>query len=170
MHEILVRPVSASDGAELVAANRQSLTMHHPWTHPFTDLEGFHVYLEGIDGESNIGLLARELETHSIVGVFNLSQIFRKGFQNAYLGFYGIQGQVGRGLMTTALKLTLDYAFGELGLHRLEANIQPGNERSIALVKRVGFRKEGFSPKYLKIDGSWRDHERWAILAEEARS
>lgn len=170
MHKILVRPVSLSDGEELVAANCQSQAMHHPWTHPFTDLVGFHSYLEGLDGESNIGLLARELETDSIVGVFNLSQIFRKGFQNAYLGYYGIQGQLGRGMMTTALRLTLEYAFNELGLHRLEANIQPENERSIALVQRVGFRKEGFSPKYLKINGSWRDHERWAILAEETRT
>jgi ribosomal-protein-alanine N-acetyltransferase len=69
--------------------------------------------------------------------------------------------------MAEALAQVLDFAFGELGLHRLEANIQPGNARSIALVERLGFRKEGFSPRYLKIDGDWRDHERWAILAED---
>jgi ribosomal-protein-alanine N-acetyltransferase len=57
-------------------------------------------------------------------------------------------------------------AFGELGLHRLEANIQPGNARSIALVRVLGFEKEGFSRRYLKIDGDWRDHERWALLSD----
>lgn len=168
MHNVHIRQISASDGKELVVANRQSQAMHRPWTRPFTDMDSFLSYLEEMDGEKNVGLLARDSETESIVGVFNLSQIFRKGFQNAYLGFYGIQGQGGRGMMTAALKLTLAYAFDQLGLHRLEANIQPGNERSIALVQRVGFRREGFSPKYLQIDGIWRDHERWAILADEA--
>jgi ribosomal-protein-alanine N-acetyltransferase len=69
--------------------------------------------------------------------------------------------------MAEGIELVLRHAFGALGLHRLEANIQPGNDRSIALAKRAGFRLEGFSPRYLKIDGRWRDHERWAILAEE---
>ena len=70
-------------------------------------------------------------------------------------------------LMTEAVRLAAAHAFGVLGLHRLEANIQPENLRSIALVKRLGFRLEGFSPRYLRIGGEWRDHERWALLAEE---
>ena len=69
--------------------------------------------------------------------------------------------------MTEALRAVLDYAFDELCLHRVESNVQPGNTRSIALLGRVGFRKEGYSLRYLEIDGIWRDHERWAILADE---
>ena len=97
----------------------------------------------------------------------NFSQIFRKGFQNAYLGYYGMVAFAGRGLMTEAVRLATRYAFDELGLHRLEANVQPANTASIALIRRVGFRKEGFSPRYLRINGVWCDHERWALLADE---
>jgi ribosomal-protein-alanine N-acetyltransferase len=72
------------------------------------------------------------------------------------------------GLMTEALRAAACYAFNDLGLHRLEANIQPDNLASIALVRRVGFKQEGFSPRYLRINGEWRDHERWALLADTA--
>lgn len=70
--------------------------------------------------------------------------------------------------MTEALRAAVSYAFGDLGLHRLEANIQPENVASIALVRRLGFQKEGFSPSYLRLGGQWRDHERWALLADSS--
>jgi [ribosomal protein S5]-alanine N-acetyltransferase len=102
--------------------------------------------------------------------VMNLSQIVRKGFQNAYLGYYGMITFARRGLMTEAVRLTVSYAFDEIGLHRLEANIQFTNLPSKALIQRVGFRKEGFSPRYLRINGVWCDHERWALLADDQPS
>ena len=73
----------------------------------------------------------------------------------------------GKGLMKRAMSCTVSRAFTDLGLHRLEANIQPGNSRSIGLVRSLGFRLEGYSPRYLKIGGEWRDHERYAITSEE---
>ncbi len=69
--------------------------------------------------------------------------------------------------MTDGLRLVLERAFGALGLHRVDANIQPDNERSLRLVERLGFRREGLSLRYVKVGGRWRDHERWALLAEE---
>ncbi len=69
--------------------------------------------------------------------------------------------------MSEGVSLAIDYAFKTLGLHRVEANIQPDNIASINLVKRLGFTKEGFSRRYLKINGEWRDHERWALTVED---
>jgi [ribosomal protein S5]-alanine N-acetyltransferase len=69
--------------------------------------------------------------------------------------------------MTEAIQLMLNHAFKQLNLHRVEANVQPHNASSIALIKRAGFVREGYSRRYLKIGGRWRDHERWAILYED---
>ena len=88
-------------------------------------------------------------------------------FQNAYLGFSVVIEYAGKGYMSIGLKLVLHKIFTELNLHRVEANIQPQNTKSINLVKANGFRKEGFSPRYLKINGNWRDFERWAIIYED---
>ena len=68
--------------------------------------------------------------------------------------------------MFEGIRLAIAYAFDTLYLHRLEANIQPGNEASINLVKRLNFTQEGFSPKYLNINGAWQDHQRWALTVE----
>jgi hypothetical protein len=73
----------------------------------------------------------------------------------------------GRGLMTEAVGLAVGFAFEMIRLHRVEANIQPENTQSIALVQRLGFTCEGYSPRYLHIGGAWRDHGRWARLADQ---
>ena len=104
-----------------------------------------------------------------LVGAVEISRIARGNFQSAYLGYSIISAYRRRGYMTEALQLILRHAFRTLRLHRIEANIEPGNEASLALVRNAGFTREGFSRRYLKIGGRWRDHERWAILAEDWR-
>ena len=99
--------------------------------------------------------------------MINISEIVRGAFCSGYLGYYAFVPYNGRGYMKRGLSAVLTDAFGTRGLHRLEANIQPDNEASRRLAQRCGFRLEGFSPRYLKIAGRWRDHERWAITAEE---
>ena len=105
----------------------------------------------------------------AIVGFFNLSHITRGLLQSAYLGYAADKPYAGNGYMRQGIQLVLRNAFLNLRLHRVEANIQPGNSASIALARGAGFRREGFSPRYLKIGGRWRDHERWAILSDENR-
>lgn len=168
MSQLSIAPVERADADALISANQHSRAHHSPWAEPFTDAAGFDAWYAQAEAGSQVSLVARERASDGVVGVLNLSQIFRKGFENAYLGFYGMADFAGRGLMTEAVRLTVGHAFGELGLHRLEANIQPNNARSLALVRRVGFRKEGFSPRYLKVGGVWRDHERWALLSDDA--
>jgi ribosomal-protein-alanine N-acetyltransferase len=111
--------------------------------------------------------LIERLDGDGLVGVVNASEIVRGNFRSCYLGYYAFAGQTGQGLMTEGLGLVIAALFREEKLHRVEANIQPGNEPSRALVQRLGFRLEGLSPRYLKIGGRWRDHERWALLADE---
>ncbi len=101
------------------------------------------------------------------MGQASLSEIIRGPLQQAFLGYWIGRPFVRQGYMGEALPLVLRVAFGELKLHRVEANIQPGNAASIALARRVGFRMEGYSPRYLQIRGAWADHERWAMLSEE---
>jgi [ribosomal protein S5]-alanine N-acetyltransferase len=74
----------------------------------------------------------------------------------------------GRGLATTAVALVCDHAFGAAGLYRLQADIRPENLPSQRLVERLGFRQEGVLRRYLDIDGDWRDHLSYALLAEDA--
>jgi len=123
--------------------------------------------LASADVESNEAFLICLKNDDSIVGQINLSQIFRKQFQNAYLGYQLFSGFTGKGYMKDAVAKVLRYAFKEIQLHRVEANVQPGNIPSIAVLKRNGFTKEGYSRRYLKIGGKWRDHERWAIIRED---
>ncbi len=164
---VVVNHVQAGDGAELVAANLASVALHEPWVLPCRDQVSFLGYLARCDGDRSLGFIARERDSGRIVGVINLSEIVRGFFQSAYMGYYAVAGMNGRGLMGEAVSLVVTHAFRQVGLHRIEANIQPTNEASRALAKRLGFRQEGYSPRYLKIDGEWRDHERWAILSEE---
>jgi [ribosomal protein S5]-alanine N-acetyltransferase len=164
---IIIRPVRAADGPALVAANLASIAVHEPWVYPCRDEASFMAYCASCDGRSKVGFVAREGAGGPIVGVVNLSEIVRGALQSAYLGYYSMAVFQGRGFMREALALVVTTAFSEMGLHRLEANIQPANARSRALARRLAFRQEGFSPRYLKIGGEWRDHERWALLAED---
>jgi len=161
---VVVQRVRRADAGEIVAANRENVAYHAPWVSPAADRAAFDVWFARTISGANVSLLARERATNDLVGVVSFSEIVMGVFHSAYTGYWGYARTGGRGLMTEALREAVRFAFDELGLHRVEANIQPENLRSIALARRAGFVKEGFSPKYLFIDGAWRDHERWAMV------
>jgi ribosomal-protein-alanine N-acetyltransferase len=151
---------------EFLAAVVRSRRLHGAWvTAPSSSAE-YRLYLKERRGPRHVKYFVCNA-MNELCGVINLSEIVRGSFESAYLGYYALAPHAGKGFMSAGLELVLDRAFGELGLHRLEANIQPKNQRSIELVRRAGFRCEGLSRRYLKIAGRWRDHERWAITFED---
>lgn len=163
--DVRLDPLRYDDGEALTAANAASQGYHSAWVEPPRDMEAFDRWFGAMLTGPNHGWIARN--GADIVGVVSLTQIVWGPFRSAFLGYYGMAGHERRGLMTEAVRFAVDEAFGALGLHRLEANIQPGNNASRALVRRLGFKQEGFSPNYLKVDGEWRDHERWTILSSD---
>ena len=166
MQVVLLEPSSA-DAAEFIDAVRASRTLHAPWLGLADTPELFAAYLERVARDDQASYLIRHRACGGLVGVANVSNIVRGGLQSGYLGYGAFASHAGRGLMAEGLRAVLGSVFGDVGLHRVEANIQPANTRSISLVQRLGFQKEGFSRRYLKVGGEWRDHERWALLAED---
>jgi [ribosomal protein S5]-alanine N-acetyltransferase len=165
---VALRVLERSDREEFLALARESRELHRPWTYPPERADQFDDLFARSRRDDFVCLLACLTDDdREIAGVFTISQIVRGAFQSAYLGYYANARHAGRGLMREAMDQLLDHAFGPLALHRLEANIQPGNQPSIALARGAGFRLEGFSPRYLLIGGQWRDHERYAITIDE---
>ncbi|MDE3134391.1 MAG: GNAT family N-acetyltransferase [Acidobacteriota bacterium] len=166
---VYVRPPRPSDEHEFVSLMRESRAFHRPWASAPTDSQRFAAYLEDGKRPDFEAFLVCRIADDQLVGFFNVSQIARGSLQSAYLGYAAAARYARQGYMREGLELVLRAVFMELRLHRLEANIQPGNQASIALARGAGFQREGFSPRYLKISGRWRDHERWALLADDWR-
>ncbi|WP_424211069.1 GNAT family N-acetyltransferase [Streptomyces sp. BI20] len=162
----------AEDSAEFTAAARAARSLHGTWLAPPVDAETFAAWAGPlVAGETRAGFLLRDRSDGALVGFVNVNNIVRGAFQCGALGYGAFPPAAGTGRFGEGFGLLLRHAFagpdgGGLGLHRLEANIRPGNDASRALVRRHGFRLEGLSPDFLFVDGAWRDHERWALTAE----
>jgi ribosomal-protein-alanine N-acetyltransferase len=166
---LYLRSPRAGDGPELIRLNRASRRLHGRYMAPPRSPSEFAAALRrSRRANVDVSLVCRR-EDDAIAGVITLSEIVHGNLQSAYMGYYVGAPFARQGYMTEGLGLALDRAFGALGLHRVEANIQPGNDPSLRLVRRLGFTREGFSRRYLRIAGRWRDHERWAMLAEDWR-
>ncbi len=102
-----------------------------------------------------------------LAGQVTIDNVVRGALRSGNVGYWLDSAVAGRGMASLAVALVCDHAFGPVGLHRLQADIRPENERSQRLVERLGFRREGLFRRYLDIDGDWRDHHGYALLAED---
>jgi ribosomal-protein-alanine N-acetyltransferase len=169
---VYLRPPRLSDAKAFRAAVRASADLHRGWTSAPESPARFAAFVRRYAGRgtqpTHAGFLVRR-DDDALVGVYNFSEITRGAFQSAFLGYFAFAPLAGRGLMSEGLAAALDIAFGKFRLHRVEVNIQPNNARSLALAARMGFTREGYSRRYVKIGGRWRDHVRFAMLAEDWR-
>jgi ribosomal-protein-alanine N-acetyltransferase len=174
---VYLRRPGGRDAARFIAAAHASAKLHGRWVQAPATPEEFARYAHRFGGRhtgdpattTHLGLLVCRRSDEALLGVFNVSEIVRGVFQSAYLGYYALSPHQGQGYMAEGIALTLDVVFRTLRLHRIEVNVQPTNARSIALARGAGFVREGFSQRYVKIAGRWRDHERWALLVEDWR-
>ena len=135
-----LRAVTHADADEFVAASVASRDLHHPWTNPPRDAAEFTSYIDRIRADpAKIGLLFCTSDDDRIAGTLNISNVVYGAFRCGALGYSVFAHAAGQGLMSDALQTVIRYSFGPLGLHRLEANVQPGNARSLALVDRLRF-------------------------------
>lgn len=176
---VLVTLAKEGDAAELLAFHDRNYTRLKPWMPPLPDnllTAGYWVKWCAAaqtlyDRDQGVRLVIRMAASPSgtILGQVNFSNILRGPFQTCILGYHVDGAAEGQGLMREALQLSLDFALGPLGLHRIVANYIPGNERSARLLERLGFTIEGYARDYLFIDGAWRDHVMTALVNPDSR-
>ncbi|MFT7668546.1 MAG: ribosomal-protein-alanine N-acetyltransferase [Planctomycetota bacterium] len=171
---VYLRTPRLVDREEYFNLLRVSEAFHAPWSpalpagfDPYSN-QAFADFIErmGPAHRRERRLVCRKSDDRILANV-NMSEIVRGCFQSTYLGYWVGAPFSNQGYMKEGMLQIIELCFGELGLHRLEANIRPENEPSLRLVQGAGFKLEGYSPRYLKIDGAWRDHERWTILADD---
>lgn len=170
---VFLRKPAASDRDAYLTLRRRSAAFLRRWEplppRGSTAAEQFAAWLRASRRGRHEKLLICRIPDGALLGAVNINEIVRGPSQSAFLGYWIGAPYARQGYMTEALQLALRHAFGMLRLHRVEANIMPANSASITLVRRAGFRREGYSPRYLQIAGRWVDHERWAVLVEDWR-
>jgi [ribosomal protein S5]-alanine N-acetyltransferase len=174
-NNIILRYLEASDAESLLQLRKENRQFfqafepirtesHFTYEEQLKEIQKATLDIEK-DSSYIYGIFHRE--TQQLVGRITLSGIVRGPFQNANLGYYLDKKYNGKGYVTEAVRIILDLAFDELQLHRVQAAVMPRNIASKRILEKTGFKKEGYSPRYLKINGSWEDHEIYAITKED---
>lgn len=164
-HKISIRELNNNDRHDFINAILKSYHIYDSWVSPPKNCTEFEIMINKFNNNDNYCfVIYNTIEPNIILGIINLTQIIRGVFQNSFLSYYATNYGVSSGVMSKGLQLVLKHAFTTLNLHRIEANIQPENKKSITFVERNGFVKEGYSKNYLYINNKWRDHVRYAII------
>lgn len=163
---VIIRRLTEDDREEFVTLVELSAKFLQPWVYLPNSLEKFDTYLHRFDGASAECILICTRKTGDIVGTVSISDIIRASYQRGTVGYNAFMNSARQGYMSEGMKLVFKFAFEDLGLHRLEADIQPGNIPSLRFARKVGFQREGYSPGFICINGVWKDHERWAINSD----
>jgi ribosomal-protein-alanine N-acetyltransferase len=177
---VLLRPPAPLDVTPLVSFSRRNRVHLGPWNPaptPETDTTSVtgasrvvanqrSAFREG-RGYTFLVMLQQPTGRPRLIGRVSLNNVVRGAFWNAYLGYFLDGAMQGQGLTGEAIELVLGFAFERVGLHRVQAAIMPRNARSLRVVEKLGFRREGFAERYLQIAGKWEDHVLFAMTAEE---
>ncbi|GIH27479.1 hypothetical protein Aph01nite_57890 [Acrocarpospora phusangensis] len=163
---VMIRTITAADEKRFLELANLSVELHRPWVGLPLSPSGFADYLAKCDQVTMVGMVACRAGDGDLLGMVNINEIVRGPYQRASLGYAVFLPYAGRGYMSASVALAARHAFERLDLNRVEADIQPANAASLKLIRRLGFRKEGFSPGFIKIGDSWRDHERWALTRQ----
>ncbi len=164
-----LRKPAEADGREFVDCVLRRRHHLEPFVYAADSLSAYRTWIaNGNRADVDQFLVCRRADD-AIVGFVSINDRSGGALQSGALGWASLSTEPRQGHLTDGVSMVLEVAFTQLRLHRLEANLQPSNDRSRRLAIRSGFRLEGFSPRFLLIDGQWRDHERWAISEEDWR-
>jgi ribosomal-protein-alanine N-acetyltransferase len=163
---VFIRHPDPDDATAFVAAARRSRRLHGPWVEAPDSPEAFEEYLRRSRRSDQAGFVICRTQDGDLAGVANVSAIVRGAFESGYLGYYAFTPHARKGYVREGLELVVRYAFEHLDLHRIEANVRPENVASVQLIRSLGFEPRSRSPRYLFLDGDWRDHVGYVRLRE----
>ena len=175
---LVLRPLRTNDVAEMRRALRTNAMHLRPWSvapGPGEDPASLASVSRAVlqhrrewkRGSTFVLVIAPREDESRVIGRIALGGVLRGAFQNAYLGYWIDQELQGRGLMTEAVRATSVFAFSTAGLHRVQAAVMPRNARSLRVLEKAGYRREGVAERYLSIAGRWEDHVLFAMTSEE---
>ena len=172
--EVTLRPLARSDEAAWRSARERNVAWLVPWdatVPPGGDARPatFRQLVRRLHKMARAGTtypFAVEVSGY-FAGQLTVNNIVRGSAQFASLGYWLDQEYAGRGIMPRAVAMAIDHCFSSAGLHRVEIAIRPENTNSLRVVEKLGMREVGFAPRFLHIDGAWRDHRIYAVTVEE---